>query len=675
VFDARLTIEASEPPPEPLPYNGVDRAEYWVYWDCDTTPAADWALNGFGSSCWTTGRAPLGYGETYLATTLQRRPITSYFYNDFLVDNPTEVTRVVAEVMYDDGFVAYLNGVEVARGSMPSGTVTPTTLASGHEANNAYVTIDLTAHRDLLKPSFNRLAIEVHQSSASSSDLVMDMALVLYGGGEPPPPETGEDIPRGSTWRFWDQGPPGSFASDWYNDAHWESGRGPIGFGESYVATTSDRGEMTTYFRRWFTVDDPSVKTRMIAELMYDDGVVVYLNGREIQRVSMPADPWFDHDTPAIWHEAQNRYETFDWSQFAGLLTAGPNLLAVEVHQDDPGSSDLVFDLSLQLDTPPACPVPGAGPADAPPANGGLGDVWVGPSTVYAVGGDYFGRRSATGEWCWSRPIADAGFVAMWGAADDDVWLVGAAGAVAHYDGASVTVVDVGTTRALSGISGTGPDDIWIVGAAGTVRHFDGTAWTSHDLPADQTLMDVWSLSPDEVWLSGQEPAPYPGNPDYNGSSGVIYQLEPATGAWTLVHRNTMYYGGADYLSLHGTSASNLWAVGANHPAGAACSYSGLTRWDGTSWGGVAGTPIDCADFLAISVGGPGAEDGAWLGGRFDQRSGMHRYTGGTWREVPSPKVVSGIDYDGDRLYAVGWDSFSGQTVIRWDGSRFIKEW
>jgi hypothetical protein len=55
----------------------------------------------------------------------------------FLTDEQVGGARGLRlEVMYDDGFVAYLNGVEVARRSMPYGPVTYQTLALGHEGRS-----------------------------------------------------------------------------------------------------------------------------------------------------------------------------------------------------------------------------------------------------------------------------------------------------------------------------------------------------------------------------------------------------------------------------------------------------------------------------------------------------------------------------------------------------------
>jgi len=95
--------------------------------------------------------------------------------------------------MYDDGFVVYLNGKEVARRSIAAGTVTYSTLASDNEAG-AYEAIDLHPWRSCLVEGTNVLAVEVHQSSPASADLVWDAELA-YSTVLPPPDTDGDGIP------------------------------------------------------------------------------------------------------------------------------------------------------------------------------------------------------------------------------------------------------------------------------------------------------------------------------------------------------------------------------------------------------------------------------------------------------------------------------------------------
>ena len=264
------------------------------------------------------------------------------------------VFGIEGEVMYDDGVVIYLNGQEITRASMPSGTISATTLSTGHEANAQYVTFDWGAFRALLVPGVNTVAVEVHQAAASSSDLVFDLALTL-AATQPPP-----DIARRSIWRYWDLG--GNLGTTWrdhgFSDATWNSGGGPLGYGESYVNATIGFGPsssnkfITTYFRRPFQVNDPTAVTAITGELMWDDGAVIYLNGHEIGRASMPGGT-ITATTLSTGHEASNAYTSFDWTAQKVWLVPGVNVIAVEVHQAATSSSDLVFDLAMHLATGP----------------------------------------------------------------------------------------------------------------------------------------------------------------------------------------------------------------------------------------------------------------------------------------------------------------------------------
>jgi hypothetical protein len=87
-------------------------------------------------------------------------------------------TSLQLEVLRDDGVVVYLNGVEVWRNNMPTGTITAATPATTAIAGTAesdwnVVTIPATA----LQAGSNVLAVEVHQSSVSSSDVSLDVRL------------------------------------------------------------------------------------------------------------------------------------------------------------------------------------------------------------------------------------------------------------------------------------------------------------------------------------------------------------------------------------------------------------------------------------------------------------------------------------------------------------------
>jgi len=88
------------------------------------TPAEAWRQVDFDDSAWETGPAGFGYGDGDDATLLddmQGRYLTVYIRKDFAVEAFNETAGVELTIDYDDGFIAYLNGREVARRSMPAG--------------------------------------------------------------------------------------------------------------------------------------------------------------------------------------------------------------------------------------------------------------------------------------------------------------------------------------------------------------------------------------------------------------------------------------------------------------------------------------------------------------------------------------------------------------------------
>ncbi len=684
VFDLALSLEEDAAPTTLVAE--IPRRSRWSFWDDGGDLGNGWRLSASAPG-WSTGSGVLGYGESYIATPVgyggdaANKHITTYFTRALLVDDPTAVTGMVAEVMWDDGFALYLNGTPVAARNLPT-TITAATLASGHEAGNAYERIDLAQHLGRLRPGENVIAVEVHQADRTSSDLVFDLGLQLLGD-EAPPPSGGAGIARGSEWRYWDgaQAPGSSWMWDDFDDASWKTGAAPLGFGESYLATTTASGTMTTYVRRWFDVEDPSVESTILGELMFDDGAVVYLNGHEIARASMPTG-YVRHDTPALGHEAGNRYEPFDWSAANALLVPGPNLIAVEVHQQSVSSSDLVFDLALAVDTPPVCGIPACGPAVAPPAEVSLAALSVGPGAVWVGGKGTIGRKLGEGDWCWCERAADEGILASWAAADDDVWFVGTGGLVLHHDGAAFTRVDVGTTEDLRDVWGSGPDDVWVIGASGVVRHFDGATWSDRSLAADVSLRAVWGAATGEVWIGGTRPLVFPDDPERNGSTALVHRWDAAGSSWKLDLEVPREAGAAGIRDLHGSSAGDVWAIGSDHPRGAACSISAAWRYDGTTWARVETAGLEeCRGFSDVEVGAPGAEDGVWIGGDDDGGDpGTLRYTGGVWTVDASPAAhdLDRIDHHGERMFATG-GSFNSpgfrHKIVRWVAGAWTVDW
>ncbi|MBN1672820.1 MAG: lamin tail domain-containing protein [Kiritimatiellae bacterium] len=154
----------------------------WLYRDSGTDLGTAWRAAAFDDNGWKDGNAPLGYGYEAVDTEVaygenpSAKPITTYFRKHFMLGAaPSALTKLTLLANYDDGFVAYLNGQEVARRQLP-GTVTYGTTAAEHGAGS-YESIDLLSQKGKLVSGENVLAVELHQSSPSSSDLFLDMEL------------------------------------------------------------------------------------------------------------------------------------------------------------------------------------------------------------------------------------------------------------------------------------------------------------------------------------------------------------------------------------------------------------------------------------------------------------------------------------------------------------------
>ncbi len=200
----------------------------------------------------------------------------------------------------------------------------------------------------MVLPQFLRLAIPAFV--LSSPTFAVTPATVL--------------IPKGAEWKYLDDASDQGVAwrTPTYDDSTWKAGKAKLGFSDAAVTSLSPGQDpkhkpLTYYFRKEFTVADPKAIPNLHLELLRDDGAAVYLNGAEVARSNLPAGPIL-HATPAKLAVAGIGETTFfPFKLDATKLTAGRNVIAVEVHQNNGASSDLGFDLELKaLAAPPPVP-------------------------------------------------------------------------------------------------------------------------------------------------------------------------------------------------------------------------------------------------------------------------------------------------------------------------------
>ena len=162
----------------------IARGADWKYNDAGVALPSTWRNPGFNDSEWPRNSAKFGYGDNNEVTTIDfggsgsNKHITTYFRRRFHLDSPSDYSDLKASLLLDDGAVLYLNGTEVLRDNLPTGTIEFSTRANSAVGGSDETTFfEWTLDETQLVAGENVLTVEVHQNSPSSSDLGFDLGL------------------------------------------------------------------------------------------------------------------------------------------------------------------------------------------------------------------------------------------------------------------------------------------------------------------------------------------------------------------------------------------------------------------------------------------------------------------------------------------------------------------
>ncbi|CAA9324265.1 MAG: hypothetical protein AVDCRST_MAG56-7064 [uncultured Cytophagales bacterium] len=164
----------------------VPAGSTWKYLDNGSNQGTAWRGTSFNDGTWAEGAAQLGYGDGDEATVVNGGPatsrfVTTYFRRSLGITNAAAFTSYALEVKRDDGVVVYVNGVEVYRNNMPSGTVAFNTYASTAAGDDGATFQTVNLGTGAFVTGNNVIAVEVHQSNATSSDVSFDLQLTGVG--------------------------------------------------------------------------------------------------------------------------------------------------------------------------------------------------------------------------------------------------------------------------------------------------------------------------------------------------------------------------------------------------------------------------------------------------------------------------------------------------------------
>ncbi|XAL98870.1 lamin tail domain-containing protein [Phycisphaeraceae bacterium D3-23] len=164
-----------------------------------------WTQPGFNDAAWAGGAGTtggLGYENSpgagtnfaaFIDTTLPSGTTSAYARFTFNVADPSSINALTLGMMYDDGFVAYLNGERVAADFEPAVVQWDSAATDGRGDGvviEDFVDFDLGGHLDELLVGTNVLAIHA-LNTPGSSDMLMIPKLVAGSGSVVQPVETG----------------------------------------------------------------------------------------------------------------------------------------------------------------------------------------------------------------------------------------------------------------------------------------------------------------------------------------------------------------------------------------------------------------------------------------------------------------------------------------------------
>ncbi len=170
----------------------ISRDAEWKYLVPESETGESWKDRGFDASAWNTGSSGFGYGDNDDSTVLNNI-ISVFIRKEFTITNLQNIEELVLSIDYDDGFVAYINGHEIARSNLGSASTVPFNMLTGILAREAtlyqggfpenFVIPDPVS---FLAEGVNVIAIQGHNSDPASSDfsLIPMLSIGRIASGE-----------------------------------------------------------------------------------------------------------------------------------------------------------------------------------------------------------------------------------------------------------------------------------------------------------------------------------------------------------------------------------------------------------------------------------------------------------------------------------------------------------
>ena len=165
----------------------IYNTDQWNYFVGSSEPSSQWIQPSFDASAWLVDQGGFGYDDGDDNTTIAATS-SVYIRKSFNLIDTAVIQYLILQADYDDAFVAYLNGAEIARNNIGTIGVPPTydALAATFKEAQIYsgnqpesYSFTPSNFRSLVREGSNTLAIQIHNQSLTSSDLSSNFFLTL----------------------------------------------------------------------------------------------------------------------------------------------------------------------------------------------------------------------------------------------------------------------------------------------------------------------------------------------------------------------------------------------------------------------------------------------------------------------------------------------------------------
>ncbi len=158
----------------------VRDTQQWQYIVPNVNTSATWNQASFDASAWSVNNGGFGFGDNDDGTIIPNGSVSVYMRKSFNITDINALTKIIFHMDYDDGFIAYINGVEIARNNL--GTVGQPAaynlLASASHESQLYQNglpdqfiFNPAQFASFLLQGSNVICVEVHNQTANGPDL------------------------------------------------------------------------------------------------------------------------------------------------------------------------------------------------------------------------------------------------------------------------------------------------------------------------------------------------------------------------------------------------------------------------------------------------------------------------------------------------------------------------